>query len=82
MTLWNHENFRVHDVTIRNVTVVSPLIASVKKWAAARFHIYNSANLGISAEFEIGYLTQMISGDQSYGGEDTNINSNVYSRTS
>ncbi len=77
ITLCNYGNFRVHDVTIRNVTIVPPLVASVGKKAVVRVHVYNSANLDVSGRLVIGYPMPTVSGDRSYGGEDTSIISNV-----
>lgn len=77
VSLCNYGNFRIHDVTIRNITIVPPLVGTVGKGATVRIHVYNSANLDVSGRLVIGYPIPEISGDRSYGGEDTAVIANL-----
>lgn len=55
LSLCNYANLEVSDVTIRNVSLVPPLVAAVGYNATVRVHIYNSANLHVSKRLVIGH---------------------------
>jgi len=52
-------------------------VGSIGKGATVRIHVYNSANLDVSGRLVIGYPIPEVSGDRSYGGEDTAVVANL-----
>lgn len=73
ISICNYGNFHVHDITIRNMSIVPSLVGLVGRATSVRVNVFNSANFNVMGSLIIGNPIYNMSQNQSTPGNDTSI---------